>query len=126
MMQGTQTNVFGTNKDQSCLAHHQSIVLSLQLNNWRQPDASRSNIKHHLPTCNVLNWSYFWTSNLPLTTSRWQEGSVNIPSGCRSGGSGGPKVVSLSKIERVVVASRFPPRWRELLSSRWLVICLGG
>ena len=118
MMQGTQTRFFGINKVQSCLVHHQSIILSLQLNNWHKPNALRSNIKHPMPTSNVHNWPYSCTRNLRGITPHWQGHSASIPNGCRSGASAGPQAVSLLKIRRGADASQFfPPLERTIVKS---------
>jgi DDE superfamily endonuclease len=118
MMTGTQTRFCRSNKDQSCLVHHQSIVLSLLLHNWRKPNALRSNITHRMPTSNAHNWPYSSTRNLHGITPHWQRHSASIPNGCRSGVSGGPRVVSLLRIRRGVDANLFfPPLERTLVKS---------
>lgn len=118
MMRAEQTRVLGINKGQSCPVHHPSIILSLQLNNWRTSNALRSNIRHRMPTCNVHTWPYSSTRNLRLRTSHWHTRSASIRNGCRSGVSGGPRVGSRWKIKRGVAASQFfPPLERTIVKS---------
>jgi hypothetical protein len=109
MLQAVQRIYFGVDEDQVCLVHLHSIALYLQLNNWRKPNATPITIKLHMLRCNARNWPCCCTSSLCLITFPWPQLSANLPNGCKSGASIGPRKAARSKIRKDAGVSRFFP-----------------